>query len=234
MLSRVAAGAAGLAAVAASAAAAASAATEVDVSPDEVFVPIDMSKFSLDHHLLHSALAGDDKLERYELHLSSKDKRSVIAKARLGSKACGHPHIVHGGAIASLLDDAFGASMFASKMGGFTANLTINYRRPLPAGRDVVVSATIDRVEVSTSSGAKKVFLVGKVTDEADASVVYTEGSALFIVKAVPSHMRPAGGASDSSALDEQLTRVDAVAAATLATAAAAAAAAGTAQKELL
>lgn len=146
------------------------------------------------------------------MHLNSKDNRSVIAKARLGSKACGHPHIVHGGALASLLDDVFGVSFFASKLGGgFTANLTINYRKPLPAGKDVLVMATIDRIEES-ASGSKKVYLVGKVLDEADQSIVYTEGNALFIVKAIPSHMRtvekgkapePTGSAAQSASKEQ-------------------------------
>ena len=87
-----------------------------------------------------------------------------------------------------MLDDTFGVAFFAAKLGGgFTANLTVNYRKPLPAGRDVYVKATIDRIEESSASGSKKVFLVGSVVDAHDQSTVYTDAQALFIVKAVPS-----------------------------------------------
>ena len=62
--------------------------------------------------------------------------------------ACGHPSIVHGGAIASVLDDTFGVLFFASRLGnGFTANLNVNYRKPLAAGTDVTVHVAVDRVE---------------------------------------------------------------------------------------
>lgn len=101
----------------------------------------------MDHHLLHSALSGDDKLEKYELYLDTP-KRNLRAIARLGDRACGHPRIVHGGAIASLLDDAFGCLFFAARVGnGFTAKLEVNYRRPLPAGTEVHILTHIDRVE---------------------------------------------------------------------------------------
>jgi acyl-coenzyme A thioesterase PaaI-like protein len=119
--------------------------------------------------------------------------KAVVAHARLGSKACGHPHIVHGGALASLLDDAFGVAFFTAKLGsGFTANLSVDYRRPLAAGTDIVVRAAIERVEVSATSGAKKVFLVGSVCDAASPATVYTEARALFIVKAVNSGLAEA------------------------------------------
>lgn len=90
---------------------------------------------------------------------------------------------------------------------GFTANLNINYRRPIVAGSDVVIVCEIEKVEVSQRSGSKKVFLKGTVYDDktyveyrrlinAGASesvalesvkpIVYTEGNALFIVKDIP------------------------------------------------
>lgn len=128
-----------------------------------------------------------------------------MAHARLGSKACGHPHIVHGGALASLLDDAFGVAFFTAKLGsGFTANLSVDYRRPLAAGTDIVVKAAIERVEVSASSGAKKVFLVGSVCDAASPATVYTEARALFIVKAVNSALVEATVKAMDEAHNEQ------------------------------
>lgn len=129
---------------------AANTATTTHVTPQtdsDRWIAIDMSKYNLDHHLLHSALSGDDKLERYDLALAP-DARSLRAIVRLGDQACGHPRIVHGGAIASILDDAFGVLFYAAKVGnGFTANLHVDYRKPLPAGTDVHVFTRIDRVE---------------------------------------------------------------------------------------
>jgi acyl-coenzyme A thioesterase PaaI-like protein len=148
------------------------------------YVSLDLSRFPLEHHLLHSALAGEDKLEAYALEVST-DKTALRARVRFGNKACGHPRIVHGGALASILDDALGTLFLASGRNGFTANLSVDYRKPLPAGTDVFVQATIDRVETS-KSGSHKVFLSGAVVAADDPSVVFTQGSALFIAKPVP------------------------------------------------
>lgn len=85
-----------------------------------------MSKFKLDHHLLHSALAGPHRVEKYDIHVSRVDRTSVRADVRLGHNVCGHPGIAHGGILASLLDDAMGAAFFSARLGsGFTANLQI-------------------------------------------------------------------------------------------------------------
>lgn len=99
--------------------------------------------------------------------------------------ACGHPHIVHGGAISSLLDDSLGTLFIANGCTGFTANLNVNFRKPLPAGTTVYVEGAIARVETS-KSGSKKVTLVGRVVDAASPAVVYTEATALFISKDIP------------------------------------------------
>jgi len=96
-----------------SAASALGVANALNASPIEtpVWHLVDLTKHNMDHHLLHSALSGEDKLEKYDLYLDSQ-KQNLRAVARLGDKACGHPRIVHGGAIASLLDDAFGSLFF--------------------------------------------------------------------------------------------------------------------------
>ena len=56
--------------------------------------------------------------------------------ARLGTRAvCGHPTIIHGGALAAIFDDSFGALFFASRIGnGFTANLSVDYRQGIGGG----------------------------------------------------------------------------------------------------
>lgn len=62
---------------------------------------------------------------------------------------------------------------------GFTANLNIDYRAPVAAGSDIRIEVEVDRIE------GRKVFLTGRIVD-ATSSALYTEGKALFIVKAVP------------------------------------------------
>lgn len=151
----------------------------------EVWTPVDFSKHNLKHHLVHASLSGSGKVEDYRIFVAP-GRQSVRVELRMGHSVCGHPTIIHGGALAAVFDDAFGALFVASRAGnGFTANLSVDYRRPVPAGADLTLEATIDRVEVSRS-GAKKVFFRG-VLRSRDSETVYTEATALFIVKHVPS-----------------------------------------------
>jgi acyl-coenzyme A thioesterase PaaI-like protein len=100
---------------------------------------------------------------------------------------CGHPTIVHGGATAAIFDDTFGALFISSRQGnGFTANLTVNYRKPVIAGTHLVLEAHVDRVETGRS-GSRKVYFAGTLRDRDVPSIVYTEATALFIVKSVAS-----------------------------------------------
>lgn len=97
---------------------------------------------------------------------------------------CGHPAIIHGGALATVFDDAFGTLCIASRFGkGFAANLSVDYRRPVPAGSNLTLDATIDRVDVSRS-GSKKIFFKGVLRGR-DTITLYSEATALFIIKHV-------------------------------------------------
>lgn len=124
-------------------------------------------------------IRGEEKLEHYELYIK-KDRQALSAKARFGHRATGHPTIVHGGAIAALLDDSFGCLFLSQGASGFTASLNLQYKKPLPAARDFIVDASIDRVEQS-KSGKSKVFMKGIVRDAENESIIYTEAEALFI-----------------------------------------------------
>ncbi|KAI9312994.1 HotDog domain-containing protein [Zopfochytrium polystomum] len=63
---------------------------------------------------------------------------------------CGHAGIVHGGLIGALFDDFFGTLFLLNAGGrysGFTANLTIDYRTPLPASTTVAIVVWLDGVQ---------------------------------------------------------------------------------------
>ena len=138
---------------------------------------------SLEHHLLHGALKGAGRVERYELSLSDESPPRLLAAARLGDRSCGHPLFLHGGAIAALLDDCMGMLFLSLGKGtGFTANLSVDYRNPIPHGTELHVTAALERTEVSQKSGATKVFLRAEVRGAA-SNKLYAEGRALFVVK---------------------------------------------------
>ena len=138
---------------------------------------------SLEHHLLHGALKGAGRVERYELSLSDETPPRLLAAARLGDKSCGHPLFLHGGVIAALLDDCMGMLFLSLGKGtGFTANLSVDYRNPIPHGTELHVTAALERTEVSQKSGATKVYLRAEVRG-ASSKKLYAEGRALFVVK---------------------------------------------------
>jgi len=148
---------------------------------------LDFSRHNLSHHLLHTSLSGPEKLEHYSLSLS-RDKKELLGEFRLGGKACGHPAYIHGGAIATVFDDAMGMLFLSSGLGtGFTANLNVNYRKPIPAGTTLTIACSLERVEIGEKSGAKKVYLVARMVGGGETGgtppVVYADATSLFVVK---------------------------------------------------
>ncbi|ORX92776.1 Thioesterase/thiol ester dehydrase-isomerase, partial [Basidiobolus meristosporus CBS 931.73] len=125
--------------------------------------------------LLWNTLHGEGKLELEPLIFRSADEKKVVMIVYLGSKLCGHKGIVHGGMLASLLDDTLGRTIIPNLPGsvGFTANLSINYRRPTFADDFVVIKTEVEKVE------GRKGFVKGHVEDTKDNVLV--DSQALFI-----------------------------------------------------
>jgi uncharacterized protein (TIGR00369 family) len=85
----------------------------------------------------------------------------------------GFPGVAHGGIAAAALDEAMGWAMHAAGAWAMTARMEVRYRRPLPLGEEVIVTAEVVRdrgrrleaeARIETSSGevlaeAKGLFL---------------------------------------------------------------------------
>ncbi|XP_045402951.1 acyl-coenzyme A thioesterase THEM4 isoform X2 [Lemur catta] len=86
----------------------------------------------------------------------------------------GMPGFLHGGAIATIIDTTLGVS--AAIAGGtvMTANLNINFKRPIPLCSVVVINTQLDKVE------GRKFFVSGNV-QSADEKTLYSEATSLFI-----------------------------------------------------
>ena len=107
----------------------------------------------------------------------------------LGPKLCGHPGIVHGGLTASLIDEVSGeTSIVTTGPGPFTANINVNYTRPLIADSWVRVSGRVVRKE------GRKTWVEVRVTDGVggEAGVEYANATVLFVrPKWMPEGKRP-------------------------------------------
>ncbi len=57
----------------------------------------------------------------------------------------GFPGLAHGGIAAAALDEAMGWAMYAAGAWAMTARMEVKYRRPLPLGVELTVSARLSR-----------------------------------------------------------------------------------------
>ncbi len=111
--------------------------------------------------------------------------------------------IIHGGLLATLLDEGLarcGFSALPNKI-GVTANLNIDYRNPAPAGSYVVLKAETTKVE------GRKVWVKGRIEllgDTVKPGKLLAEAEGLFVepkyAKVLPFHV--------SWSWDGQLTHI--------------------------
>jgi uncharacterized protein (TIGR00369 family) len=57
----------------------------------------------------------------------------------------GFPGVAHGGIAAAVLDEAMGWAMYAAGAWAMTARMEVRYRRPLPLGEELKVTAQVTR-----------------------------------------------------------------------------------------
>jgi uncharacterized protein (TIGR00369 family) len=113
--------------------------------------------------------------------------RRIKGLFRLGAAYQGATGFVHGGIIATLLDEVMAK---VSRFGGehaVTAELTVEYKRPVPVDEDIVVEGW----EVKVSERHR--FREGEIRDA--SGVVLARGRAKFTV-IDPAKFRANGGAS--------------------------------------
>lgn len=84
----------------------------------------------------------------------------------------GAPGFAHGGAVATVLDDAFGSVLVVVEKPAVTANLTVDFRAPVFLDRDLLVHAWCERIE------GRKIHLAGELREH---RTVLAEARALFV-----------------------------------------------------
>ncbi|PGG95173.1 hypothetical protein AJ79_10213 [Helicocarpus griseus UAMH5409] len=149
-------------------------------------IPVAMRR----HNLTAGTLAGPDKIVVPPYIWSEAGGKSLVSMLYLGTDVSGHPGLVHGGLLATVLDETLARCCFPALPNGIgvTANLNINYRSPAPAGSYFVVRAETERVE------GRKAFVKGWIEtlpDDGKEPVIVAEATALFVepknVAALPS-----------------------------------------------
>ena len=134
------------------------------------------------HNLTGGVLLGPGRIEVPPLSLAHQNEElpRLTQISYLGPDLCGHPTIVHGGLLATLLDEGLARACFPALPNkvGVTASLKIDYRAPCPAGSYVVLKAETTKVE------GRKAWVKGwieQLTEDGEPGVKYCEAEALFI-----------------------------------------------------
>ncbi|KAI5480505.1 MFS polyamine transporter [Pseudohyphozyma bogoriensis] len=101
------------------------------------------------HALTAFTLRGVGKFAVAPLVFTSLDKKEGIFFVHVGGQMCGHEGIVHGGLVATLLDEVCGRTAFFHLPShiGVTATLTVDYKAPTFANQYLVMRGTIGEVK---------------------------------------------------------------------------------------
>ncbi|KAK7689648.1 hypothetical protein QCA50_007441 [Cerrena zonata] len=96
--------------------------------------------------LTAGALRGPGKLALPPIVRARKDESESYIFMHVGTGLCGHEGIVHGGLLATILDESLGRISILNLPDkvGVTANLNLNYKAPTRANQFLVVKTHLD------------------------------------------------------------------------------------------
>lgn len=70
-----------------------------------------------------------------------EEKRQIVGRFQLGPEFQGGPGFIHGGIIATILDEAMGKVCRFSEVRAVTAELSVQYLKPIRVGEEIRVEA---------------------------------------------------------------------------------------------
>ena len=139
-------------------------------------LPPDLRKYSL----TGGALQGPGKMVVPPLLFHDPKGTEITGIVYAGESLCGHKGIIHGGFAATMLDEGLARCCMGAMPHkiAVTANLNINYRKPIPSDSFVVLRAETTKLE------GRKGWVKGRLESlvkPGDKPVVYAEAEALFV-----------------------------------------------------
>ena len=143
-------------------------------------------------HAIAGALLREHHIEAYRIYQhnthqssNSQGQPQVVGLVRVGTRVDGHEGIVHGGIIAMLVDDVLGYGFYSIGWpAAFTANLSLNYRAPVPAASILRIECYFERQE------RRKLYWKVRVVDARRPSILYVDATSLFVI---PKHIYEQG-----------------------------------------
>ncbi|XP_019412437.1 PREDICTED: acyl-coenzyme A thioesterase THEM4 [Crocodylus porosus] len=143
----------------------------LDHIPD--LMKLEGEKMSKDTRLFLRSLDEEGLGFEYVMFLNPSEKRMVTVY-QPGPYLEGHPGFAHGGSTAAIIDSTIGGCAIFVAGRVMTANLSIDFKNPIPLGSVVLVDGKVNRME------GRKVFLSCQVWS-ADGQTLHAEATALFI-----------------------------------------------------
>lgn len=130
--------------------------------------------------LTGAALAGPRRVPVPATTWTEAGGKSLVSVVYVGEDLCGHPGLVHGGLLATLFDEALAWCCFGALPHniGVTARLSVDYRKPTPAGSFLVIRARTTKVE------GRKAWVEGHVellAEPGEKPTVLAEADALYV-----------------------------------------------------
>jgi len=127
-------------------------------------------------------LSGHDRLVVPPIVFQDKQGmgKEYISIQYLGKELCGHPGIIHGGMIATLLDEGMARCSFnvLPTKAGVTAHLEVNYKAPCREGQITVLRC---RVVEASGRKAKVRATLETVPDAVGRCEVLAQGNAVMV-----------------------------------------------------
>ncbi len=103
----------------------------------------------IEGNAFHDTLRGGREILVYEVY-QKREEKEVACIIHIGDRLNGHPGIVHGGIISTAFDNSYGWLFFTLGIPpAFTANLNVNFRKPVFENTYALVRATVVKIEVS-------------------------------------------------------------------------------------
>ena len=120
-------------------------------------------------------LSGPNRIVVPPIVFHDNEGKTFTSVQWLGKELCGHPGIIHGGLLATILDEGLARCSFLALPNhvAMTASLEVNYRAPCMAEQAVVLKATTTKVE------GRKAWVEGRI--ETTDGRLLVEAKALMI-----------------------------------------------------
>ncbi len=126
-------------------------------------------------HSANNRCFGCGPANQHGLHLEflRAADNSVVCNATISDSYEGPPGYVHGGMIATLLDEAMSKAVRASGHIAMTRHMEVDYRRPVPSSSAIRIAGRVTRSE------GRKHWVASSIQSESGATLA--EGKGLFI-----------------------------------------------------